>query len=381
MTDRAPKTGRGLAAPARRALLALAIVAGGGLARAQGPEDAPPAAGPADVGSVLRDRLEDTALSGEAPAFSYPDAHADPAAIYRDRYGATREDADPFLFPRLVNLIFEDRWLLNERDPAKAVRNRMARRLEADIRDPAPDTANFPNSAYTIAKGRVYIENSPLGLYAASPNRLQARVYQWEYLLRYGLTDNLELRIFSNGLTYQARERGQAPIFGYSPLTFDFKANFWEENTRYHIPAMGLEVYLQTTLGSQSLAAGTQPSVNLLFDHSLPLGLDLEYNFGMTGVQNGQGQITYQFSYQWSLQREVVKDFDVFFHGFYNAAALPRLLQFQGGPGLAIPQVTVLGGGGLWTVNDRLAVFGSYNFGITDGAPRTIALMGFAVAL
>jgi hypothetical protein len=93
----------------------------------------------------------------------------------------------------------------------------MGRRLKADIRDPAPDTANFPNSAYTIAKGRVYIENSPLGLYSASPNGLPARVYQWEYLLRYGLTDNLELRIFSNGLTYQAREGRQAPIFGYSP--------------------------------------------------------------------------------------------------------------------------------------------------------------------
>jgi hypothetical protein len=43
--------------------------------------------------------------------------------------------------------------------------------------------------------------------------------------------------------------------------------------------------------------------------------------------------------------------------------------------------VTVLGGGALWTVNDRLALFGSYNFGVTDAAPRTIALMGFAVAL
>jgi hypothetical protein len=92
----------------------------------------------------------------------------------------------------------------------------------------------------------------------------------------------------------------------------DLKANCWEDNTRYHIPAMGFEVYLQTTLGSRALAAGTQPSLNLLFDQSLPLGLDLEYNFGMTGVQNGQGQITYQFSYQWSLRREVVEDFDVF---------------------------------------------------------------------
>ena len=38
-----------------------------------------------------------------------------------------------------------------------------------------------------------------------------------------------------------------------------------------------------------------------------------------------------------------------------------------------------MGLGAIWTVNDRLAVFGSYNFGVTPAAPKTIALMGFAV--
>ncbi len=153
--------------------------------------------------------------------------------------------------------------------------------------------------------------------------RTRLAIYQWEYLLRYGLTDNLEFRIFSNGLTAQARQGKQAATTGYSPLAFDFKANFWEENTKYHIPAMGIEIYLQTTFGSPAFNGGTQPSMNLLFDQSLPLGIGFEYNFGITGVQNGLGQIKYQFSYQWSFQRQVVKDFDVFVHGFYNAASCP----------------------------------------------------------
>ena len=76
--------------------------------------------------------------------------------------------------------------------------------MKIDIRDPDPDTANFPNGAYTLPKGRLYIENSPLGLYGASRNGNQPRTYQWEYLIRYGLTDNLEFRLFSNGLTDQA---------------------------------------------------------------------------------------------------------------------------------------------------------------------------------
>ena len=278
--------------------------------------------------SILRNRLRGTVEEAGQPEFTYPDIHADPAKLYHDRFGV-EEDHDRFLFPSLLNLIFEDRWLLAERDPAVALRNQLRRRLKIDIRDPDPDTANFPNGAYTLPKGRLYLENSPVGFYSAARNGSQASVYQWEFLLRYGLTDNLEFRIFSNGLSHQSAQGKQPATTGFSPLAFDFKANFWEENTRYFIPAMGIEVYIQTTFGSPAFNGGTQPSMSLLFDQSLPFEIGFEYNFGITGVQNSQGQIVYQFSYQWSFQRQVVKDFDVFLHGFYNAASLPRFLAVQ----------------------------------------------------
>jgi hypothetical protein len=339
-----------------------------------------------DVSSVFRNRVEESVAPGEAPEFAYPRLHEPVAEYYRDRHGAVLpegEEPQPFVFPSLVNLLFEHRFLLAEADPGEATRNQLRRRLRVDIRDPGPDTANFPNSAYTIPKGRLYIENSPVGFYGRSRNGLQPRVYQWEYLLRYGLTDHVELRLFSNGVTHQGANGPKQPaVTGYSPLAFDFKVNVWEENTRYWLPAMGLEVYLQTDLGSAAFDSGTQPSLNLLFDQTLPWDINFEYNFGLTGVQNAQDQITYQFSYQFALQRQVVPDFDVFFQGFYNAAALPRLLRFQSaGPDLDIPRVTVLGGGAIWTVSDRVSVFGSYNFGVTDAAPRTIGLLGFAIAL
>jgi hypothetical protein len=329
--------------------------------------------------SILRNRLRGTVGSDEEPEFDYPDVCSDPAQRYRDRYGVVAEP-DEFLFPWLMNLIFEDRWLLADQNPDTALKNQLRRRIKIDIRDPDPDTANFPNGAYTIPKGRLYIENSPVGFFGGSRNGFQGRTYQWEFLIRYGLTDNLELRLFSNGLTHEAAQGTQPAATGFSPLAFDFKVNFWEENTRYHIPAMGVEMYIQTTFGSPAFSNGTQPSLNLLFDQSLPWGICFEYNFGITGVQNAAGQIAYQFSYQWSLQRQVVKDFDVFVHGFYNAAALPRLLQFQNTQNAGIPNVTAIGAGAIWTVSDRLAIFGSYNFGITPAAPRTIALMGFALA-
>ncbi len=329
--------------------------------------------------SILRNRLKDTVGSGEAPEFTYPDIDADPAQLYHERFGVA-EDHDEFLFPWLMNLIFEDRWLLAEPDPGKALNNQLRRRMKIDIRDPDPDLANFPNGAYTIPKGRLYIENSPVGFYGASHNGFQPRTYQWEYLIRYGLTDNLELRIFSNGLTHQSSQTGQPATTGLSPLAFDFKVNFWEENTRYHLPAMGVEMYIQTDFGSTAFNNGTQPSLNLLFDQSLPLDISFEYNFGITGVQNNEKEIAYQFSYQWSLQRQVVTDFDVFVHGFYNAAALPRLIQFQNVQNTNIPSVTAIGVGAIWTINNRIAVFGSCNFGLTSAAPSTFGLMGFAVA-
>ncbi len=330
------------------------------------------------MSSILRNRVQGEA-GAEGPQFDFPDLRAEPADIYRDRFGLVEEAPDRFLFPWLVNLIFEDRWLLDESDPARALQNQLRRRLKIDIRDPDPDTANFPNGAYTIPKGRLYIENSPVGFYGASKST--PATYQWESLIRYGLTDNLEFRIFTNGFSAQAKQGKQGATTGFSPLAFDFKANFWEENTKYHLPAMGAEIYLQTTFGSPAFNSGTQPSMSLLFDQTLPLGINFEYNIGITGLQNSQGQTVYEFSYQWSFQRQVVKDFDVFVQGFYNAAALPRLLNFDASSkNRAIPNANVVGVGGIWTVNDRLAIFGSFNFGTTSGAPKTIALTGFAVA-
>ncbi len=44
------------------------------------------------------------------------------------------------------------------------------------------------------------------------------------------------------------------------------------------------------------------------------------------------------------------------------------------------PTAVVTGVGGIWTVNDRLAIYGSYNFGLTHFSPTTIAFLGFVVA-
>ena len=58
------------------------------------------------MSSILRNRLQAESGAGQEAEFYYPDIHADPAKIYHDRFGVD-EEHDRFLFPWLMNLIFE----------------------------------------------------------------------------------------------------------------------------------------------------------------------------------------------------------------------------------------------------------------------------------
>ena len=76
----------------------------------------------------------------------------------------SRKSTTGFAFPWLMNLIFEDRWLLAEKNPAVALQNQLRRRMKVDIRDPDPDTANFPNGSLHASQRT--------GVYREFPSRL-----------------------------------------------------------------------------------------------------------------------------------------------------------------------------------------------------------------
>ncbi len=56
------------------------------------------------VSSILRNRLDRGATEGGQAQYEYPEIHAEPAQIYRDRFGVVNEEPDRFLFPWIVNL-------------------------------------------------------------------------------------------------------------------------------------------------------------------------------------------------------------------------------------------------------------------------------------
>lgn len=265
-----------------------------------------------------------------------------------------------------------------DRSRARTPENIERWRSQPDIANPGPDLANFPNSAFTLPAGRAYIELSPFTYYGTAAG--QSVQYNAEYLLRYGLTDDIELRLFGNGVSWQG---GAKPSWGFAPIAFDTKIQLWLEKQEYYLPAAGLEVYLLTQwLGSAPFNAGTQPSVTFNFDQSLPFEIDFEYNLGATRLQASDGQNVWEFSFQWALQRDLFdKDFAVFVHGFYNAMSLPRL------PAVTVPrtyydQVTqdAVGAGFIWTVNRRLAIYGQVSGGTTKFTPSTISMLGFAAS-
>jgi hypothetical protein len=252
-------------------------------------------------------------------------------------------------------------------------------RSQIDVSNPGSDLANFPNSAFTLPQGRGYIELSPLTYYGTGTNN--PAQFNTEYLLRFGATDNIELRLFGNGISWSG---GSSQVWGFSPIAFDTKIHLWGENQNYFLPAAGFEAYIQTPWLSSNPAfnQGTEPSFTFNFDQSLPFDIDFEYNFGTTRTLVATGGNVWQFSFQWALQRDFFsKDFAIFIHGFYNAMSLPRLPQVLSSyDNVNKPIQNAVGAGFVWTINHRFQLYGQTSGGTTQFSNSIISMMGFVAA-
>jgi hypothetical protein len=312
---------------------------------------------------------QDASRSEPASIPDIPDSGEDAEGKVRKRQAGPDDDEVPgdfgreerglFGLPRLSELL--DDSPEDEDDD----RPKPPKKTEPDIDTPGPDTSNFPNNPYTLPQGRFYVEMSPVFLSGASQGT--PKTYNAEFLVRYGLTDRVELRLFSNGPTF---ETGHFAGNGMAPLAYDIKTNLWKENKKYHIPAVGLEAFILTASGAKSLNQGTQPSITLLFKHTLPFDLILEWNVGMVGDPSPNNKFaSIEPAAAWALERELFEGIAVFFQGYFNGPTLPR---FADG--------VVLGAGVEWKLNKRLAIWSSYNLGVSRDAPTDIFYLGGAVA-
>jgi hypothetical protein len=257
-----------------------------------------------------------------------------------------------------------------------------------NISEPGPDMGDFPNSAFTVPKGGVQVEFSPVTLLKA--DRQNPAAYATPFLLRFGLTDNVEFRLLGFGLISAG---GPSPTTGVAPPKLDMKVHLWNARKQWLLPAASLEVYLTTTWGSPQFSSGWQPSVNMNFDLPITKKLNLEWTVGYGGVQQAininTGEVFVprfgfvvpgihreldlnfdQFSASWAFEYEVSERLAIFFHGAHNGALLLNL-----GAG------DIIGQGIFWKFNKRLLAFGSINEGVTPNLPPVAAQIGFAYAL
>ncbi len=242
-------------------------------------------------------------------------------------------------------------------------------REPVSIRDPGPDTADFPNSPFTLPQGGVYVETSPVYFESAVRN-VSPPTYTWEYLLRFGLTDHVEFRLYGNGLTVLIPPDGAPPgtgEVGFSPIVFDSKIHFWDQGDGGWMPATGIEVYVQSDFGSPSLQQGTQPGVMMLFDWAITERVTFELNAGVVSQVTRTDTLVYTDAIQFSLGREFGEDLEIFIHGFQGQPALPRG-----------QSESAIGGGFKRVIGDRWVLFGSWNAGFEQIGPASIFYVGGA---
>jgi hypothetical protein len=238
---------------------------------------------------------------------------------------------------------------------------------------PGPDFTNFPNGAFTLPKGSIYVENNPGAFTGGSV--LSDSQWSWPYMLRYGLTNDIEVRVLSNGLT------SQGDIVGFSPLGFDTKIHLGAVEWGWFNATVGVEATAMTSnwLASPAFSDSTSYTLNLLVDHFLPGDLSFEWNIGVTRQKDG-GNDLYLPTVQWAFQRNVTDDVAVYIHGYHGAVSNASIT--EAGFGTATwPQQQILGLGAQWIATERLAFFTGYSWGITRFSPDYTTNLGFAFSL
>lgn len=221
---------------------------------------------------------------------------------------------------------------------------------------------NYPNSAYTLRQGRIYVESAPFSYQTSTQQNPAA--YNFPFLLRYGLTDDVEIRLAGNGLTSTNDFPGSTT--GFAPLILDTKVHLWDEQMDVFIPAAALEVYLQTNWGSKEFRSGVQPSLNLNLDFPLTDITNVEMTLGYTGVQ-ADVEVN-QFSYQWAIEQQVTDPLQLFVHGYYLAPV--GSLDFS----------NVIGAGGFYQLSKQTTLFTSFNAATDRNSPPFSTQFGMAFA-
>jgi hypothetical protein len=148
------------------------------------------------------------------------------------------------------------------------------------------------------------------------------------------------------------------------------KIHFWDENKDLFLPAVGMEILLQSTFGSSFLNTGVQPSMNLLFSKDLVWDTVLEASVGLQsgdiGFSSGD---SYEMTVQGDLTTKVTERISLFVQTAYNGSVDPRFANN-----------ILVGGGGLLNLTETITIYGSYNASVVKDLPPYFTNLGIAFA-
>lgn len=232
-----------------------------------------------------------------------------------------------------------------------------------NISEPGPDSADLSDSAFTVPPGVVFFETS---LTYESSKGPRVRDYFSNTLVRIGIWDELELRIGTPGVIYQ--DGPDEATTGVGAFTFGFKRHIWDEEGL--VPAFGVVGQVTAPTASAGFDDGTAvPTLLANFDHTLSDQWGFEWNVGISGAHDDDGDRFTQGIVLFSLGYDPIEDLTTFVHGQINFPA-----------GSGDQEEVVIGSGLIWFVTERSALDFSYNFGVTEESPHRQVRLGLSLA-
>lgn len=183
--------------------------------------------------------------------------------------------------------------------------------VRPNVRDPGTDFSDFPNSAEVVPIGEFYLS---MGWNYATAHAPQFTDNFVPFACRLGIVEDLELRITGDGVTQEdGFDYNQT---GFSPLSFGFKWHLLDQQEERYLPALALEVDVDTRLASDCFDPGQGvPAGSFNFDQPLPGNWSLGWNTGVTWEVGDDGGQFAQWNLPWSLVYAFNDDFEIYRHG------------------------------------------------------------------
>lgn len=236
---------------------------------------------------------------------------------------------------------------------------------EADIQDPGPDFGSVPNSAQVVQPGHFYVESAVKGTETKDGQVESSYV---PMLLRVGVAEELEVRAQMDAISRVDDQSGETT--GRGPLSLGIKYRLNGGGSGFMQPSTGVEAGVLLPVASAGMDSGKlEPYLSLNLDHFLNERTTLTWNVGATSPVDGNGEQFAQGFVTGALTRMVDEAVAVYIMGESRAPTS------DSGSG----SLANLGTGLYWFVNQRVAFFGSYHWGVNSESLDSDVAIGTSV--